>query len=81
MWRAADIGRHLGVTKQRAHQIVREAGFPAPVDEDAIGELWDGTQVRRWSSAWVKGKPWRRLIPGERWSQGTGLSQRTSGSG
>jgi hypothetical protein len=64
MWRATNIGRYLGVTKQRAHQIVREPGFPDPVDEDAIGALWDGAQVRRWSRAWAKAKPWRRLAPG-----------------
>jgi hypothetical protein len=63
LWRTADIGRYLGVTKQRAHQIVWEPGFPNPVDEDALSLLWDGAQVRRWSRAWVKAKSWRRPAP------------------
>ena len=32
-WRLVDVGRHLGVTKQRAHQIAARSGFPHPVAE------------------------------------------------
>ena len=64
-WRAADIGRYLSVTKQRAHQIVRERGFPEPLGEDAIGRFWDPSEVRQWAREWARGRPWRRLAPHE----------------
>jgi predicted DNA-binding transcriptional regulator AlpA len=35
--RIIEIAELLGVSKQRAHQIAEEKGFPAPVAEDARG--------------------------------------------
>ena len=49
----------LGVTKQRAHQIASEDGFPAPVTEDVRGRLWDRREVQAWAKTWRREKPWR----------------------
>ena len=38
--RLIEIAELLGVTKQRAHQIAQEKGFPAPLAEDARGRVW-----------------------------------------
>jgi hypothetical protein len=38
--RLVEIAELLGVTKQRAHQIAEEKGFPAPLAEDGRGRLW-----------------------------------------
>jgi hypothetical protein len=35
--RLVEIAELLGVTKQRAHQIAEDKGFPAPLDEGAHG--------------------------------------------
>jgi len=36
--RLVEIAKILGVTKQRAHQIAEEKGFPASLAEDARGQ-------------------------------------------
>ena len=43
--RLIEIAELLGVSKQRAHQIAAEDGFPEPVAEDARGRLWDRREV------------------------------------
>jgi hypothetical protein len=48
-----------GVTKQRAHQIADEEGFPSPVAEDARGRLWGRYEVQAWAKRWRREKPWR----------------------
>jgi predicted DNA-binding transcriptional regulator AlpA len=52
--RIIEIAELLGVTKQRAHQIAGESGFPAPVAEDVRGRLWSRYEVQAWRSdgAW-----------------------------
>jgi hypothetical protein len=45
--RLVDIARLLGVSKQRAHQLANERGFPSPVTTDARGRLWIGARSRR----------------------------------
>jgi hypothetical protein len=42
-----EIAELLGVSKQRAHQIAEEKGFPAPLAEDARGRLWSRYEVQR----------------------------------
>lgn len=45
----AEIGRMLGVSRQRAHQIVDGASFPEPaVRPLARGRLWDRRLVIEW---------------------------------
>jgi hypothetical protein len=38
--RLIEIAELLGVTKQRAHQIADEEGFPAPVGREGQSRLW-----------------------------------------
>ena len=57
--RVVEIAELLGVSKQRAHQIAAEDGFPAPVAEDARGRLWSRQEVRAWATRWRREKPWR----------------------
>jgi predicted DNA-binding transcriptional regulator AlpA len=57
--RLVEIAELLGVTKQRAHQIADEPGFPAPVVEDGHGRVWDRLEVRAWAERWRGEKPWR----------------------
>jgi hypothetical protein len=57
--RLVEIGEILGVSKQRAHQIADEPGFPAPVGEDGRGRQWNRREVTAWAKRWRKEKPWR----------------------
>ena len=57
--RLVEIADLLGVTKQRAHQIVDEPGFPSPVAEDVRGRFWDRREVAAWAKAWRAARPWR----------------------
>ena len=45
---AAEIARHLGVSRQRVQQLVRQPGFPAPVAVLDMGKVWDATEIRAW---------------------------------
>jgi predicted DNA-binding transcriptional regulator AlpA len=58
--RLVEIAELLGVTKQRAHQIAEQKGFPAPLAEDARGRVWSRYEVQPWAKRWRTGKPWRR---------------------
>ena len=44
--RLVEIAELLGVSKQRAHQIADEKGFPAPLAEDASGRVWSRYEVQ-----------------------------------
>jgi hypothetical protein len=57
--RLVEIAELLGVTKQRAHQIAEEKGFPRPLAEDACGRVWSPYQVQTWAKRWRAKKPWR----------------------
>jgi predicted DNA-binding transcriptional regulator AlpA len=56
--RIIEIGELLGVSKQRAHQIADEPGFPAPVERQGRGRLWDRREVQAWAKRWRREKPW-----------------------
>lgn len=43
---AADIAHHLGVTRQRVHQLRTTAQFPHPLAELRGGAVWDGAAIR-----------------------------------
>ena len=45
--RLVEIAELLGVSKQRAHQIAEEKGFPAPLAETPVAEFGAGTRCRR----------------------------------
>ena len=44
--RLVEIAELLGVTKQRAHQLAEEKGFPAPLTADARGRVWSRHEVQ-----------------------------------
>lgn len=50
-----EIGRLLGVTRQRADFLSRSDGFPAPVAELAIGRVWSFDQIEEWAAR--RGRP------------------------
>jgi len=47
-----EIAELLGVTKQQAHELADEPGFPAPVADDGRSRLWDRPKVERWAKRW-----------------------------
>lgn len=44
-----DIARALSVSRQRADQLSRQAGFPKPASESLQGRKWRLSDVRRWA--------------------------------
>jgi hypothetical protein len=44
--RLLEIAEILGVTKQRAHQLAEEQGFPAPLAEDGRARLWSRREAQ-----------------------------------
>jgi predicted DNA-binding transcriptional regulator AlpA len=57
--RLVEIAELLGVTKQRAHQIAGDKGFPPPLAEDVRGRMWSRYEVQAWAKRWRTEKPWR----------------------
>jgi predicted DNA-binding transcriptional regulator AlpA len=57
--RLVEITELLGLTKQRAHQIAAEKGFPSPLAEAARGRVWSKYEVQAWAKRWRGEKPWR----------------------
>ena len=55
--RLVEIAELLGVSKQRAHQIADEAGFPTPVAEDLRGGDGIGERSRRGRSVGAARSP------------------------
>ena len=48
---ASDVGRELGVSRQRVYQLKEAGGFPQPVATTRRGAVWDATAVRAWARA------------------------------
>lgn len=48
---AAEIAHMLGVSRQRAQQLVTQKGFPDPVRVLKMGKVWDAGEVRAWAEA------------------------------
>jgi len=46
-----EIARLLGVSRQRAHQLTRSDGFPAPTVQLASGPVWETKDVEEWARA------------------------------
>lgn len=46
---AAEIGRLLGVSRQRVQQLVKAPGFPEPVAVLDMGKVWLAEDVRTWT--------------------------------
>ena len=47
---AAEIGRLLGVSRQRVQQLVKRDGFPAPVAVLDMGKIWKAEDIRTWAA-------------------------------
>ena len=54
---AAEIGRLLGVSRQRVQQLVKTPGFPAPVAVLDMGKVWLGKDVRTWADERPRRQP------------------------
>lgn len=53
---AAEIGKLLGVSRQRVQQLVsddarKKNGFPDPVAALDMGKVWHADDVRAWAAA------------------------------
>lgn len=67
---AADIGRRLGVSGQRVHQLTQQKRFPEPVGRVATSAVWRWSDIERWSRQRAK----------ERWiAEAVALVPRTGG--
>lgn len=55
---AAEIATILGVSRQRADQLVRQKGFPDAIEELTAGRIWSAQAVMGWA---VSGKRWPAL--------------------
>jgi hypothetical protein len=48
----AEIGKMLGVSRQRVHQLTEEdPSFPKPAAELATGRVWETRDVEKWAKA------------------------------
>lgn len=45
---AYEVSAHLGISKQRVHQLAGSAGFPAPVAVLHAGAIWDLNHIDQW---------------------------------
>ena len=53
---AAEIGRLLGVSRQRVQQLVKTLGFPAPAAVLDMGKVWRTDAVRAWAAERGRGR-------------------------
>jgi prophage regulatory protein len=44
-----EIGKMLGVSKQRAGQLAEQVGFPKPLGEISAGRVWKRADVEAWA--------------------------------
>ena len=47
----ADIGRRLGVSRQRAHQLAAGDGFPAPLGRVGNYLVYRWADIEKWAKA------------------------------
>ena len=48
---ATEIGRLLGISRQRVQQLAAQPGFPEPVAVLAMGKVWREDDVIAWAKA------------------------------
>jgi len=51
---AQEIGRMLGVGRQRVHQLTSRPDFPEPVVTLAMGSVWRREDVEKWQKQRTK---------------------------
>jgi predicted DNA-binding transcriptional regulator AlpA len=48
---SAEIGRMLGVSRQRVQQLISRADFPEPVVVLDMGKVWQRAEVSEWATS------------------------------
>lgn len=48
LWSTSDIGRRLGLSRERARQLINTDGFPIHAQQTGRTRLWDPEVVERW---------------------------------
>lgn len=48
LYGTSEIADRIGVTRQRAHVITRQKGFPEPYEELVMGSVWLVEDVEAW---------------------------------
>jgi prophage regulatory protein len=48
LYGTSEIADRLGVTRQRAHVVTRQKGFPEPYEELIMGSVWLVEDVEAW---------------------------------
>lgn len=48
LWGSAEIADRLGVVRQRVYQIANRKGFPDPVAQLSMGQVWLADEVEAW---------------------------------
>lgn len=51
LYGTSEIADRLGVTRQRAHVITRQKGFPDPYEDLVMGSVWRIEDVEEWIRA------------------------------
>lgn len=54
---SAEIGRMLGVSRQRVQQLINRDDFPAPDAVLEMGKVWKRAEVEKWADG--HGRPVR----------------------
>ena len=54
----SEVGKLLGVSRQRADQLVRTKGFPDPIAELVSGRIRERASVVRWAPDKGRSMPW-----------------------
>lgn len=60
LWGAHEAAQHLGVSRQRIHQLsIGNRAFPEPVVRIALGPLWTRASIEAFDAAWSRrpGRP------------------------
>jgi hypothetical protein len=46
---AAEIGRMLGISRQRVQQLINSKGWPAPEVTLDMGKVWQRSAIEQWA--------------------------------
>ena len=65
---AAEIGRMLGVSRQRVQQLVIREGFPEPEAVLEMGKVWKRSNVEEWARS--RGRQVKQNDPARRAQEG-----------
>jgi prophage regulatory protein len=57
LWGAHEIAQALGVSKQRAHKLIKHREFPAHIEVLGQGRIWSRAEVEAWIAAHRRPRP------------------------